>query len=552
MATLKGISPANAKPATVEQVENSNTAIPGKNDFGGGSFCLSPMNEYIGSYFQTLRESCINNSYFYQTSSTYMLPFWKIVQNHEQWYNGFVPTFHDFKRGVVPTHFAKAVVDKVANIIYGGGIAMTVSDNLNAEGDFGKENIIDVMSDWASKCDFRSKVQDAIRMMCVLGTSVLKLNIDSKNEIWIEALSLSRCSVDLDAEGRITKATSYILPVEHGTNSQNKTLYNLVEEREYINGIPAQTYRVYKINKTVNNSPTQGIPVEWQQLPHSVRESIQKSYANIRIGEPVPNPFPDLGVYALKFTPSVSRMPWLKYGDSVLSGIEEYLCLYDILNAMITTDMYCGRARIIANKHISKNGGGYDFNAGFDSFMFTYLEHLTTEENKPTVMQPDIRHEAFKGLRNMIIENICTTVQISPSSFASFLQDSSNRTAREVSAEESATTLFAENHRDLIIHPLNELLKTVAKFKGYVSVPSIQFSKAGQTNYTLLTENIVRQYEAKLISLQTAVEQLHPEMTEEQRAAEIERIKKEEQEKQVSLFGDLGNSIEGVTDYGTE
>lgn len=266
----------------------------------------------------------------------------------------------------------------------------------------------------------------------------------------------------------------------------------------------------------------------------------------------MPLPFTNLGVFLLRFTPSVSKMPWLKYGDSAIERCIEDLCKYDILSAQIMTEMYASRARIIAEKEIkSPSAVGYSVNTGLDDYIFTWREGKSSEGSPINVMQPEIRAEQLKGLRNVLLENIATSIGISPSSFAPYLQDNSNRTAREVSAEESATALFVENKRDLVREPVNELLKTVLRYHGYSDDVAIQFSKAGQTNYTLLVENTARAYGAGMMSLQRSVEQINPGLDQAQIKEEVERIEREQKEKQEASSGfpdfDFGASVGGET-----
>jgi hypothetical protein len=254
----------------------------------------------------------------------------------------------------------------------------------------------------------------------------------------------------------------------------------------------------------------------------------------MKIGKVMPLPFRDLGICVLRFTPSVSKMPWLKMGDSAIERCIEDLCKYDILSAQILTEMYVSRARVIADKTVqSPTARGFSANTGIDGYIFTDREGYGSTDRSPlTVMQPDIRAEQLKGLRNIILENIATAVGISPSSFAPYLQDNSNRTAREVSAEESATALFVENKRELILGPLNEYLKTVLLFKGFTNTVGVQFSKAGQTNYTLLVENVARAKSAGIMSLDRSVAMINPELDHEQVCEEVARIREEEERKQ--------------------
>jgi transcriptional regulator with XRE-family HTH domain len=163
-----------------------------------------------------------------------------------------------------------------------------------------------------------------------------------------------------------------------------------------------------------------------------------------------------------------------------------------------------------------------------------------------TFIQPEVRAEQFKALRNLTLENIASAIGISPSSFASYLQDNSNRTAREVSAEESSTTLLVENKRASLINAVNELLEDVRRYYGYPDAVRGEFSKAGQTNYTLLVENAVKIRQAGGSSLEQFVRTINPNFDEAQIKRECDLIRKEMEEQRTAQ----NNSLFGSTDFG--
>lgn len=551
MATLDN------KPRTVAQ-PSPNSIVPGQGK-GAGSVAFTPINEYIGQAIQPIY-GWHTNSIFYTYVPTQLKPFFRMVQNWEQWATGIVPEFHNIANGVVPTMLGKTIVDKVASLIYGGGITYALDGETD---DKVQNDALDFVSDWSNDCGFKAVLQDGIREMAMLGTSVLKLNVsnDHKKQTWVEAFPLSRCRPDFDARGNLVRCRFYIRPYWHTErDASDENAYQLVEDREMqmVDGkmVPTVTFRVTTTGAMVNQFDFGGGTLDWKQLPNWLREAIKRDYGGMRIGEAERLPFVNIGAFALKYTPSVSRMPHLRYGDSCLEGIIQYLCQYDILSAVTSTEMYVARARIIAAKQMAHRGAyGVNFNTGMDDFMYIAYDSADTADKGVTAFQPEIRSESLRGLRNTFLEAIATAVGISPSSFAQYLQDSSNRTAREVSAEESATALMVENKRDLICKPINDLIKTVLLYRGLPDDIVIRFSKAGQSNFTLLTENVVKLYTAGLASLRLAVETIHPEFDQAQVLAEVERINKELADRQAaqnSMFSgiDFGATSDDMMDGG--
>ena len=537
MATLKT---GGAKGAQTVATQEPLGYVPGMLD-GPSELFFTPANSYIGSYMQSLF-GWSNNSIFYANIAAGMKPFYRLVQNWEQWCTGYVPTFHDFAAGVVPTLLAQTVVRKCADLIYGGGCMFEQAGALASSDPKVKSQALSYISDsFVPDSGFKKALTDGLYMMCELGTSMLKLNESPSTGLWVEGVPLSRFYASTNAKGDPDAVSIYLRPYDvsrEGDHSEDGS-FVLVEERFWANvdgeRKPYQCFRIYKSGAMVNQfSADSGASLAWEQLPHRLKVAIKDTYGAIKIGKVTPLPFRDLGVYLLKFTPSVSKMPWLKMGESAIARCVEDLCRYDMLSAQILSEMYVSRARVIADKSVqSPTARGYSANVGLDSYFFILKESYGSGDRDPiTVMQPSIRAEELKSLRNLTLENIATSIGISPSSFAPYLQDNSNRTAREVSAEESATALFVENKRDLISEPINALLKTVLLYKGFTEDVVIQFSKAGQTNYTLLVENTARAHTAGMMSLQRAVTMINPEMDHAQILEEVARIQEEKERAQ--------------------
>lgn len=132
---------------------------------------------------------------------------------------------------------------------------------------------------------------------------------------------------------------------------------------------------------------------------------------------------------------------------------------------------------------------------------------------------------------------------MSVGSIASFLNDTSNRTAKEVSAEETQTQEFIEHNRGMFTAPFNRLLKVVCRYNGFTDDVVMRWSKAGMTNESNRTENALRKYQSGTSSLDATLKELNPDMDEYQRMKEKSAIEAEQEKKQQSnlnMFGDMG------------
>jgi hypothetical protein len=149
--------------------------------------------------------------------------------------------------------------------------------------------------------------------------------------------------------------------------------------------------------------------------------------------------------------------------------------------------------------------------------------------------------------RDILIQSIATGIGLSVSTLASYVSDGSNRTAREVSAEESATTLFVENMRRRFEVPINDMLRDVLRFYGFVDDVEIRWTRAGMTNQTILVDTLAKAVEAGLISQKKAHHAFNFDDDEEQNDEDYALVLKERKEREPQGF-DMPFESEGFAD----
>ena len=179
--------------------------------------------------------------------------------------------------------------------------------------------------------------------------------------------------------------------------------------------------------------------------------------------------------------------------------------------------------------------------SGLDTFLLTHYESLNNEPTKPEPIQFALRSAEWREARNILIESIATGIGMSVSTLASYISDGSNRTAKEVSAEESATTLFVENMRRRFEIPINEMLADVLRFYGFVDDVEIRWTRAGMTNQSLLVDTLARAKEAGLISGKKAHHAFNFDDDEEQNEEDYNLMLEEQskaREEEYSSFSD--------------
>lgn len=457
----------------------------------------------------------VNNNDFYKMLPA---PYYSFYNNWVRtwlyWYDGYVPWVHGGQYGLLSTNIATMIVNRAADSVFGGNLmfanARTPTEFTVKDGKRIGKAMDFISNRWAPSVDFKGKVKRAVKDGFAGGFSLLKLN-NAGGKLWVDALRADRFYVDKTGDGQIRKVVSLLSFYDSTTDKKEGERYGLIEERRYeqldFTGkeIPVVEYKIYKTSVQIQYLSQGENFVKWEDLPKKVKAAFKSEYA-FELNKPqAMNGFSNLGCYLLLGSDDVSNVPQIGLGESLLANVLTYLYEYDFYNTCFNTDMYLARGRVLVPKQIqSPQARAGAQNSGLDDFLYTKWETPNTDAQKPEAIQFALRAEEWKSARNMLLECIATTIGMSVSTLASYLNDGSNRTAREVSAEENATTLFVENARRRFEAPLNALIADVLRFYGYVDDVEVRWSKSGMTNVTVLVETLSKAVDAGLISRKKA------------------------------------------------
>ena len=477
------------------------------------------------------------------------------VKRWLHWYDGYVPAVHSPASGIISTNIAKTIVDRTVETVFAGGIMYRNADKPKCVDENGISISLSVIADqWAQKNNFAGCLKRVCKFASAGGTALLKLNQAANGHLWIDTYRTDHFFPVLDAQGNI-ESVKAVLTTYTG-KGENGASFALVEERYFKNlkwskRVPVRLFSVYRASRA-EGSISLSQRINWKSLPNGLKEYLRKSYSSIRIDEEQILPFTTLGCYAFRYTDGCDRYNGVALGESMLHPVMQYLLSYDYYFSAFNTDMYLGRGRVIAKRQMQtpgqKKGQGTEtsqnHNAGLDSFMYDQLPTFNTDEQKPTPIQFDLRAAEWREIRNNLIESMAFALGISVGTLASFLNDTSNRTAREVSAEESATARFVEARRAQFEKPANDCLRDVCLYYGLQDIITVRWSLSGQTNIDALSTRVTNEYQTGVRSLKSTVAALNPDMDEQQVQDEVARIEREQSAKTATMFGDIG----GATD----
>lgn len=497
-----------------------------------------------------------NHSAFYAVYPSYYFTFGNMwLRRWLAWFDGYVPGIHG--GGMLSTRLATTLCYRLAEQVFGGGLLFSKKDNT----DIAEKAVKFVSGSWNDESDFDNQILKTFVLASAGGTAYTKTNVNKDGQVWIDSWRADQCWVDIDFRNKARRAKFIIAnytKVVQVKDQPDKNFY-LVEERfiatpkdakEFTKthadelaklkvnplkvGETYSKFQIFELTGTINNfteGTNTGRPLNWNELPDDIKKSIIEAYGTIKLNEPRKLPFADLGVDVFKWTSFISNLPQLPYGESLIAKIQTYLWEYDYMNSCMNTDFYLGRGRVLVPKQLQspKVQGSANINQGLDNFLFTKVEYSTIEDKKPESIQFELRTQEWLTARNNLLESMATAIGISPSTIASYLNDNSARTAREISSEESATALFIENRRKLFSKPINDLIKRILLYYGLGDSVEVKFSQSGQTNTTLVVENTTAKFSAGLISKYLAIKTLNPDFSEEELQAEIQRIDKDQE-----------------------
>ena len=515
-----------------------------KSQFNNNEFAPWQKGAAFNAYWTY---SFVSNSSFFAKIRGVFKPFMnRCVQNWLWWYDGWVPYFHDAERGIMSTGLAKAIVDRTAKKVSGSRIMFK-----NAFKERGSEKGTEVnpslkaIAQWADDTNFTRTVKMATRFALAAGTALVKINRDGKGQFTTEAVRFDRFLPCVDNSGKLQEVTIYLLAnisLASEDKSKQKSVYTLEEHRYYgdytkadgkteIHDAPICEYQVHEYTKPVNNGVSSSSEyigrVNWKSVPSQVRKVIRDNYGVI-IDKPFLLPFTDLGCELVTSADCVGNYPDLPFGESLLANIIPHLQEYDYYHSAMCTDMYLGRGKVLLPKGISGKGSNSSAYNGLDETLYDQIPHTNPDEQQPISIQFELRAAEWQVIRNTIIENIAINTGLSSTTIASFLNDNSAKTAREISTEENETACFVDDMRAVIEAPLNRIIDRIRLAKGLADKVVIRWSNASlQNKYTTAeTLNLARQ--GGYISQYKAVQMFNSDDDDIQVQEEYDRIKAEE------------------------
>lgn len=480
------------------------------------------------------------------------------------YYSGLDPFFIDYMNRVVRPCVAYSCgsADNMINSgakmnigysIKGTAVKLIKGDKLIFDGD---DLACQVISEtWVPKVNFESFLESAIDYMLMGGTVAVKLNKDRFGRCVPIATRIDRFYTTTDDSGEvidIVLLNSLLYTERYGAKSSRS--YWLVEERYYNkNRKPCVIYKVHVKSGVAGKEilpEVDGPGIEESGLSDKARALLRKK--GIVLNTETELPFRDgLGVWLWRRTANNSCVPGLALGDPLFYGVLDLLWSVDTVFSGSLTDVILGRGKVLVPKKFISTirddllkCGAKDISARMLAYTDKFSDsddtmvYIATErdmEFPPTVVQFDIRSEKYRGMLEMYLRQIVSHCGFAPTSVFPFLQDSSAKTATEVTAEENLTRATVQSAHQTIVPMINRMLAEVLYQAGLTGKAKIRLSDY-IGNALLRDQNIRENYLAGLIPKEEAVQRINNISAKE--TTEYMKKLSEQQANGTSLFND--------------
>lgn len=442
--------------------------------------------------------------------------------------------------------YGQALSTATGMAIVKGAARLIAGDKLFFNGD---DEASSFLSDiWAPYTNFRLFISRAISFALQAGTCLIKWNQDEFGRNTLSAFRLDRTLFSVNDCGDVTNAVFFISLFSKTENDAENT-YWLVEERKYNqNSDKVIVYKVFTKGGTVN-SPTLPSPhqngVNIENLPKFIRNELKKRGVT-KLNEEIPLPSNDgLGVWLLPASAINSCVPDAPLGDPLLYGCLDVLWSIELVFSGSIIDVLNGEGKIIVPKQflqdtlnrLQQQFPKTEFSVtttelrgyGDESFVYIMPTGLDRDKMTPLPVQFDIRADQYGKMLELYEKLAAVRAGYSPSSIFPYLtQDSSVKTAQEVTAQENLTSASVREAHNIMLPIFNRALREILYQEGYSQHIELQLGDY-IGNKLRYDENVRANYTAGLTPKETAIKQVH-NLTDKEAAEYVAKIKMEEQE----------------------
>lgn len=491
-------------------------------------------------------QNIVNNSAFLSLiPAGYKTYYQAFIRQWLDWAQGFVPQLH--RSDFFSTGMGYTVCDIFTKECMSGGYRFVSTD----------PKLKEFIEQWDN--DELNTVFNEMFFDSNSGGNAILCLTPVDGEIYANVYPIDRVVFQIGRRGQITQAMLLNRFVA------GETVYYVREIRVTVRG-----KRYYKVDIAPGDMVT---APTWSTgalaaVPACVMQQWKYCYGEIEpaVWYELPKRFRSLGLYNVKnksVAVALKDMPG--YSDSTLHTALDVLYSIDYNYTQGQVDQYLGKGRVLVPKQLQKItvgqpgtlADGKTFYGALDNtepqlddIFLTQIpdSNLNGDVLKPTFVQPDLRGDVHKYIRDADLELLASKVGLSSSTLANHLTYNSSKTATEVVSEQDTTEKNVNNKRALANVAINNMLADVAYFYGFEgSEVTIEWGRAG-ANTARENQELMNDYQAGVLPLRVYLRKRWADLSEE----EIEDLARqiEEEQKRNSINGALFNDKDYYGDGG--
>lgn len=483
---------------------------------------------YFNARYQNM-QNIVNDTVFYAQIPTRWINYYNAyIRQWLEWSRGYVLQLH--RNDFFSTGMGYTVCDIFARECMGGGWRLDCQDDKTAKflEKWGNERIAPLLN----RMFFHANA----------GGNALLVLTPNNGDIYPSVLPANRFIFDIGRSGKISFAMLF-----NRFSTDDNAFYTI--ELRVQRG--SRAYYKVILNRGTKQvlAPTWGSDGGFITVPDAAKSQWDYCYGDIK-----PNTWYELpkaigiGLYNVpnkSVAASISDLPG--YADSTLHTALDVLYSIDFNYTMQQLDMYWGKTRILLPKEMQptrvENIGGKSFipheSRLIDSFdnggaleddVYARVVANNAVDGKPIqpdFIQPDLRGEAHKYIRDADLELLASKVGLSSATLANHLTYNSPKTATQVVAEEDTTATSVNNKRELASVAINAMLRDICSFYGLLGEDAhIVWNRYGvnspQENQELLAEQ-----QAGLLPKEEFIRRRYPDLTDKQVQEWLAKLEKE-------------------------
>lgn len=325
--------------------------------------------------------SYANSSYFCAVIAGYYRDYaFRYIRPSVQWLDGYVPAIHWGGSGIMSTRIASSLINGITKTLVGEKLIFKALGKKDSDA----LDVLDFVSNWATKVNIKKAVRNAIGYTLAVGTGFLKANKRADGTVWWEGIRFDNGFYLANASNEVQDASFLLRSYTDTRKDGSSRQFYLVEHRFYQkrkplikkvedpvtgkisyqtikdNGYDAMVeYRVHfassqSLNNMMSTYEGDKSTVGWSEIPKEIRRAIKNDYALIRIDEPTLLGFPNLGVEVLLNDEGDISLPTgSNFGRGLIVPVIDDFIIYEIAEAYMLRDMYNGKGTVYVPKALN-------------------------------------------------------------------------------------------------------------------------------------------------------------------------------------------------------